>query len=171
MVYFYCCRTLRLVAGHILHTEIRDALKDVSAKAMLRSNKHTIIYLLIMSIVMMPLQSVWAASSAALNDVFSNFQPDNQAEIIQTEMIQTKYASHPKSHHDHNMGNPVATTIDHCDKQQAQCDQCDNCSHCINLLNNPIVHGAQPLQCFSVGYLNHYHSIEQRSLFRPPIRS
>lgn len=139
---------------------------------MFRSNKHTIILLLMMSIVTMQLQSVWAASSAALNDAVANLESEmSQTEIIRTEIIQTKYASHPISSHDHDMGNPVATTTDHCDKPQAQCDQCDNCSHCINLLINRIAHGAHPLQCFSMSYLNHYHSIEQRSLFRPPIRS
>ena len=111
----------------------------------------------------MPLQGVWAVSTATFSDAVSAESLGN--------INHAKHGSHEISQHGQSMDNHVAKDTDHCDKQQAKCDQCSNCSHCINLLNNPIVQGAQLLHGFSVSYLIHYHSIEQHPLFRPPIRS
>ena len=136
--------------------------KGCLVNVILHRNKQRFIYLLIMSITFMPLQSVWAVSTAAFSDAIS-------AESL-IDINHAKHGSHEVSQQGRTMDHHVVQVTDHCDKQQAKCNQCDNCSHCINLLNNRIVHVAQPLQCFSVSYLNRYYSIEQHPLFRPPIR-
>ncbi|WP_455197565.1 hypothetical protein [Kaarinaea lacus] len=153
---------MRTYRSHTTHQAV-PWFNGCIVNVILHRNKQRFIYLLIMSIALMPLQGVWAASTAAFSDAVS-------AESLR-DINHANHGSHEISQQAQTMDSHIAKVTDHCDKQQAKCDQCDNCSHCINLLNNHIVQGAQPLQCFSVSYLIHYHSIEQHPLFRPPIRS
>ncbi len=112
----------------------------------------------------MPLQGAWAASTTAFNNAEADGTQKKELSLLD-------HGSHQMAHRGHDMNKTVAKTMDHCDNQQAKCDQCDNCSHCINLLDSRVAQSRPSLQSISVNYFNHYHSIDQHSLFRPPIRS
>lgn len=131
---------------------------------MCRKNKKYVAYLLILCIVLMPLQSLWASSFPIVNSTGPDWSPNNNS-----------------SHSEHGSFHQTPTkSVDdyiavkassHCNSKQDGCNQCDSCSHCLNLLDSSVIPVKHQPDRITTSYSTHYKSIDQSSLFRPPIRS
>lgn len=135
---------------------------------MIRNKHKAIIYLLLLSIVAMPVASAFASIASGMTPV--EFAVDAEEVALHAQ----PGAQHDSSHHSSNpdMSDHVVKTAEHCDTSKANCNQCDDCSHCVNLIG---CSSSKPAPLFghyiSSRYPDLYRSVDQSLLLRPPIRS
>jgi len=133
-------------------------------RTMQRKNHKPVIYILILCMCFLPLQVVLAGSMSSLTSSTSVWSPTTNSSHMQ----------HNGAHMQSEQGNSVqmvANSSNHCDNKPGKCNQCESCSHCLNLLNSCIIRVDHQESLNIISNIVHYQSIDQSSLFRPPIRS
>ena len=135
---------------------------------MIRNKYKAIIYLLLLSIVMMPVASAFASIASVMTPV--EFAVDADRVHLQIQSDVKHDSSQPLSSHD--MSDHVVKTADHCDTSKAYCNQCDDCSHCANLVGRSSSKLLPLLDHYiTSSFPDLYRSVDQTLLLRPPIRS
>ena len=139
---------------------------------MLQPYKNFLIYTLILSIVLIPAQSLAAMAmdhgtqhatpaSASLNHVAVEHQIHPA-----THQATPYHKVQTREHH------AVAVKHDnHCQETESLCNQCNNCSHCINLIdcsNWTFTPSITQIEAIPPGIVQSHDS---HLLLRPPIRS